>query len=129
MRNFQKLEVWRKSHELTLAIYRLTATFPSNERYGLTSQLQRASASIGANLAEGCGRETDADFKRFVQMAAGSACEVEYHLILARDLGLIVVETYDQLNDDINEIKRMLCGLTHYLENELQTSRAPAKTP
>ena len=116
MRNFQKLEGWRKSHELTLAIYRLTPAFPSNERYGLTSQLQRASASIGANLAEGCGRETDADYNRFVHMASGSACEVEYHLILARDLSLISRETYDQLNSDINEIKRMLCGLTHYLE-------------
>jgi len=125
MRNFQKLEVWKKSHELMLAIYRLTATFPINERYGLTSQLQRASASIGANLAEGCGRETDADFRRFVQMASGSACEVEYHLILAHDLSLIVTETYDQLNNDINELKRMLCGLTHYLENELQVSRQP----
>lgn len=62
-------------------------------------------------------------------MASGSACEVEYHLILARDLALIVTTTYDQLNNDINEIKRMLCGLTHYLENELQVSRAPAKTP
>jgi len=125
MRNFQKLEVWKKSHELTLAIYRLTATFPTNERYGLTSQLQRASASIGANLAEGCGRETDADYKRFVQMASGSACEVEYHLILAPDLSLIATTTYDQLNNDINEIKRMLCGLTHYLENEFQASRQP----
>src|SRR5215211_2168015 len=109
MRNFQKLDVWKKSHELTLAIYRLTATFPSNERYGLTFQLQRASASIGANLAEGCGRETNADFKRFVQMASGSACEVEYHLILARDLSLITRKNHDQLNNDINEIKRMLC--------------------
>jgi four helix bundle protein len=125
MRNFQKLEVWKKAHELTLTIYRLTAIFPTNERYGLTSQLKRASASIGANLAEGCGRETDADFKRFVQMASGSACEVEYHLILARDLTLIDAKTHAQLNNDINEIKRMLCGLTHYLENELQESRPP----
>ena len=125
MRNFQKLEVWKKAHELTLTIYRITADFPANERYGLTSQLQRASASIGANLAEGCGRETDADYKRFVQMAAGSACEVEYHLILARDLSLIPIETHNQLNNDINEIKRMLCGLTHYLENERQVSRPP----
>src|SRR3954468_12301707 len=122
MRNFQKLEVWKKSHELTLAIYRLTATFPTNERYGLTSQLQRASASIGANLAEGCGRETDADYKRFVQMAAGSACEVEYHILLARDLSLINARTYESLNTDINEIKRMLCGLTHYLESEIHNN-------
>jgi four helix bundle protein len=76
-------------------------------------------------LAEGCGRETDADYKRFVQMAAGSACEVEYHLILARDPSLIPAEIYERLNNDIDEIKRMLCGLTHYLENELQASRQP----
>jgi four helix bundle protein len=104
MRNFQKLEVWKQSHNFTLAIYRLTADFPNGERYGLTSQLQRAAASIGANLAEGCGRETDADYKRFVQMAAGSACEVEYHLILARDLNLIEKQNYEALNADINEL-------------------------
>jgi four helix bundle protein len=127
MRNFQKLEVWKKAHELTLAIYRLSAKFPSQERYGLTSQLQRASASIGANLAEGCGRETDADYKRFVQMASGSACEVEYHLILARDLALIDGPSHAALSADINEIKRMLCGLTQYLENEISTTRVPPR--
>jgi four helix bundle protein len=116
MRDFKKLEVWKKSHELTLTIYELTAGFPSNERYGLTSQLQRAAASIGANLAEGCGRETEADYRRFVQMASGSACEVEYHLMLARDLSLIARDRYEQLNNDINEIKRMLCGLSQYLK-------------
>lgn len=125
MRNFQKLEVWKKAHSLTLNIYELTANFPNHERYGLISQLQRASASIGANLAEGCGRETDADYKRFVQMAAGSACEVEYHLILARDLALIDPATHEVLNTEINEIKRMLCGLAHYLENEILESRLP----
>jgi four helix bundle protein len=125
MRNFQKLEVWRRAHEFTLKIYRQTASFPNQERYGLTSQIQRASASIGANLAEGCGRETDADYKRFVQLASGSACEVEYHLILARDLTLIDAASYETLNADINEIKRMLCGLTHYLDNEIQIARQP----
>jgi len=125
MRNFQKLEVWKKSHGFTLAVYQLTANFPNAERYGLTSQIQRASASIGANLAEGCGRETDADYRRFVQMAAGSACEVEYHLILAKDLSLMDKRTYEALYDDINEIKRMLCGLTHYLENEIHVSHQP----
>ena len=118
MRNFRQLDVWRKAHELTLEVYRLTANFPNQERYGLTSQLQRASASIGANLAEGCGRETDADFKRFVQMACGSACEVEYHLLLAMDLSLINIATHEKLNANVNEVKRMLVGLTRYLESE-----------
>jgi four helix bundle protein len=127
MRNFRQLDVWTKAHTLALKIYHVTSDFPTSEKFGLTSQLQRASASLGANLAEGCGRDTDADFRRFVQIASGSACEVEYHLILANDLGLIPSEVYEQLNADINEVKRMLVGLTRYLETEIQTSRKTAK--
>ncbi len=123
MRNFRQLDVWKKAHALTLSIYRLTADFPTTERYGLCSQLQRAAASTGANLAEGCGRETDADFRRFVQMSSGSACEVEYHLILARDLDLISEENYEMPNASINEIKRMLVGLTRYLDTAPSSSR------
>jgi four helix bundle protein len=110
--------VWKKAHALTLDVYKLTAEFPSIERFGLTSQLQRAAASIGANLADGCGRETDADYCRFVQMASGSACETEYHLLLARDLGLIDDKRYMPLDESINEIKRMLVGLTRFLKQE-----------
>jgi four helix bundle protein len=117
MRNFRELDVWKKTHQFTLAIYRLTADFPDREKYGLTSQLQRAAASIGANLAEGCGRETNADFKRFVQIARGSACEAEYHLLLAHDLGLVGDDAYQSLNTDVNELKRMLFGLGRYLES------------
>jgi len=115
MRDFQKLDVWQKAHELTLDIYRATSQFPNSERYGLTSQLQRAAASIGANLAEGSGRQTDGDYKRFVDIASGSACEVEYHLLLARDLGLLNDQAYKTLNGKINEVKRMLHGLAQYL--------------
>jgi four helix bundle protein len=118
MRDFRRLDVWKKAHSLTLEIYKLTAEFPPAERFGLTSQLQRAAASVGANLAEGCGRETDADYRRFVQMASGSACEVEYHLLLARDLGLIDNTRYQPLEDTINEIKRMLVGLARFLTEE-----------
>lgn len=116
MRNFRQLEVWRKAHELTIAIYHLTASFPAVEKFGLTSQLQRAAASIGANLAEGCGRDTDADFRRYIQIATGSACEVEYHLLLAADLKLIQQPTYEPLNTQVNEVKRMLFGLSKSLE-------------
>jgi four helix bundle protein len=115
MRDFRRLDVWKKSHALTLDIYRLTERFPATERYGLVSQLKRASASIGANLAEGCGRETDGDYRRFVQIASGSACEVEYHLILALDLGLIKAKDHEPLEARINEIKRMLVGLSRFL--------------
>ena len=89
MKDFRELKVWRKAHELTLAVYQITASFPREELYGLTAQLRRASSSIAANLAEGCGRNGDAELARFCSMAMGSASELEYHLLLARDLKLI----------------------------------------
>ena len=125
MRNFRELEVWKKAHALTLEVYRQTADFPSQESFGITSQLQRASASIGANLAEGCGRETNGDFKRFVEIARGSACEVEYHLLLARDLTLISDTSYEALCADVNEVKRMLHGLTRYLGRKPANMHTP----
>ncbi len=112
---------------LTLNIYRITANFPTTERYGLSSQLQRAAASIGANLAEGCGRETDTDFRRFVHIASGSACEVEYHLILAKDLGLIEGQEHNSLSAEINEVKRILVGLARYLSKETSNTQTGKK--
>ncbi len=117
MRNFQKLDVCKKAHELTLEVYRASAKFPNSERFGLTSQLQCAAASIGANLAEGSGRQTDGDYKRFVDIASGSACEVEYHLLLARDLSLLNEGEYKALDAKVNQVKRMLYGLAQYLQS------------
>jgi|SRR5579864_4154096 len=88
MKDFRDLKVWEKAHQLTLAIYRLTATFPREERFGLTSQVRRCSASIGANIAEGCGKRGNAEFQRFLQIASGSASELDYHLLLSHDLGI-----------------------------------------
>ena len=89
MQSFRNLKVWEKAHALTLDIYRASESFPRSEIYGLTSQLRRSSASIGANIAEGCGRRGDLELGRFVQIAMGSASEVEYHLLLARDLAFL----------------------------------------
>lgn len=111
MRDFRQLQVWKKAHELTLGIYRESKSFSQAEIYGLTSQLRRASASIAANLAEGCGRATEGDFRRFVDIASGSACEVEYHLLLARDLSELQETVYQELNQAINEVKKMLNAL------------------
>lgn len=102
------MKVWQKAHELTLAVYRATKGFPREELYGLTSQLRRAAASVPANLAEGCCRRTDADFRRFVGIAMGSASEVEYHLLLSRDLGFVPESQYGELCKDVQEVKRML---------------------
>ncbi len=89
MKDFRHLKVWQKSHELTLAVYKATSLFPPDELYGLRSQIRRSCASIPANIAEGCGRNADGDFARFLQIAMGSASELEYHLLLVRDLNLL----------------------------------------
>ena len=116
MEDFKKLKVWNKAHELTLAIYTTTGAFPKEERYGLTSQLRRAAASIGANLAEGCGRRSDQEMKRFVQIARGSASELEYHILLARDLKFFAIEDFEKLEPKVLEIQRMLTSLTQSLQ-------------
>ena len=108
MRDFREIKVWEKSHLLTLEIYKVTAVFPREEIYGLTSQVRRASASIPANIAEGFGRGGNAELARFLQIAMGSACEVEYHVLLAKDLNLLSKKIYDDLNERIVEVKRCL---------------------
>ena len=111
MQDFRKLAVWKRSHELTLLVYKASGSFPRDELFGLTSQFKRAASSIPANIAEGCGRDTNADFARFLQIAFGSASELEYHLLLARDLGFLPVPDYGQLESEVTAIKRMLTGL------------------
>ena len=101
---------------MTLAVYQVTASFPRNEQYGLTSQLRRASSSIPANLAEGCGRNGDAEFARFCSIAPGSASELEYHLLLARDLKLVSPEDHRDLSQRTIEVKRMLTVLLNRLK-------------
>ena len=108
MRDFNDLLVWRKSHDLTLQFYRATESFPKTEVFGLSSQIRRASASIPTNLAEGCGRWGDGDMGRFIQIAMGSASEVAYLSLLARDLGYFEPRTYDLLATELDEVRRML---------------------
>jgi four helix bundle protein len=115
MRDFKTLEVWKKSHLLTLEIYRASAQFPASEMYGLTSQIRRAAASIPANIAEGCGRETDAELRRFLHIAGGSTNELEYHILLALDLDYISAEIHSAINASITEIRRMLTGFVKRL--------------
>ncbi len=111
MRDFRQIKVWEKAHRLTLEIYKTTSCFPREELYGLTTQLRRTSASIPANIAEGFGRGGNVELARFLQIGMGSAYEVEYHALLAKDLGFIRTEAYDQLETQIVEVKRMLAAL------------------
>ena len=118
MQNFHDLKVWEKAHRLTLDVYKATRDFPREEQYGLTSQLRRATSSIPANIAEGCGRNTGPDLRRFLEIAMGSASEVEYHLLLGRDLGMLKSELHQQLTDQTCEVKRMLAAFIQKLKTE-----------
>ena len=116
MKDFRELKVWEKSHHLALAVYTATARFPKDELYGLTSQIRRSCASIPANIAEGSGRNGDAELARFLQIAMGSASELEYHLLLSRDLGLLNTIEYEQLAKDTTEVKKMLASFIQKLK-------------
>ena len=118
MQDFRNLKVWDKAHALTLDVYKASKGFPREEMYGLTSQMRRASVSIGANIAEGACRKGDVDFARFLQIAVGSASELEYHLLLARDLQLIGSSDYRRLSNEAVEVKRMLASLMQRLRAE-----------
>ena len=120
MRDFRKLNVWQKAHELALAVYASTRGFPKDELYGLTSQSRRAAASIPANIAEGCGRNAEGDFLRFLHIASGSASELEYHLLLAHDLHLLDQETYQRLSGEVCEVKRMLAAFVQTVRTRTQ---------
>src|SRR5213594_3827105 len=116
MKDFRQLKVWEKAHLLALAVYPITARFPREETYGLASQMRRAASSIPSNIAEGCGRDGDAEWSRFCSLARGSASELEYQILLARDLTLIQPKQYEQLSQQAVEIKRKLTVLIQKLD-------------
>jgi len=103
MQDFRRLRVWQAAHVLTLSVYQMTRVFPREELYGLTSQVRRAAGSVPANIAEGCGRHTARDAAQFFQVAMGSACELEYHLLLARDLTLLADATHADLDRAVRD--------------------------
>ncbi len=118
MKDFRKLIVWQQAHALTLAVYADTRSFPKEETYGLTSQMRRCSASVAANIAEGCGRQGNAEFHRFLLIASGSASELDYHLLLARDLKLLRQEQYAKLFQTLSELRRRLTALISKVEQD-----------
>jgi four helix bundle protein len=112
MKDFRQFQVWRKAHQMTLVLYDLTTSFPKHELFGLVSQIRRSVSSIPMNIAEGCGREGNAEFHRFLQIACGSSNELEYHLLLSRDLRYIGAKEYESAQQKLLEVKRMLVALT-----------------
>ena len=116
MKDFKDLRVWTKAHSLTLGIYKATRGFPREELFGLTSQMRRSASSIGANIAEGSGRRSDGELTRFLHIARGSAAELEYHLLLARDLELLTEITHGLLAKQTDEVQRMLTSLIQQVQ-------------
>jgi four helix bundle protein len=115
--DFRKLEVWHKSQKLVSAVYKLTGTFPSAERYALTSQVRRAAVSIAANIAEGCGRMGDIELRRFVRISLGSLSELECELLLANDLQFVTDDRVATVLAEIHSIRGMLQSLHRSLAN------------
>ena len=118
MQDFTKLIVWQKAHELALDVYRTSSSFPRDERFGLTRQIRRSVTSIPTNIAEGCGRSSRADFARFLSIAGGSASELEYQILLARDLGLVPSDVCSGMTNKTREVKRMISGLAKKLKTD-----------
>ena len=111
MKDFRDLKVWEKAHRLTLGVYKATSRFPREELYGLTSQMRRCGTSIAANLAEGCGKRGNNEFQRYLQIASGSASELDYHLLLSRDLQFLSAVDYEALSKELVELRKMLTSL------------------
>jgi four helix bundle protein len=111
VQSFRNLRVWEKAHRLALDVYASGRTFPRDEMFGLTSQMRRSSASIGTNIAEGCCRKGDTEMARFLQIALGSASELEYQLLLAHDLNYLRNAEYERLTSQVIEVKKMLSSL------------------
>lgn len=128
MSDYSKLEVWKKAHALTLRLYGQTQTFPKAELFTLTSQIRRAASSIGTNIAEGCGRAGDGDLHRYLTIAIGSSSELDYHLLLAKDLGYLNQHVAEELRDANGEISRMLKGLLSTVKSRLNTQKRSARS-
>ena len=128
LRDFRKLKVSQRSHRLVLAVYNATGTFPREETYGLTAELRRCCASIPANIAEGCGRTGEAELGRFMLIAMGSTSELEYHLLLARDLGYLHAQVYQNRSHEAGEVIRMLSTLTIRVRPPTTSRQAVCKT-
>ena len=116
MQSFRNLRVWEKTHQLTLDVYAVSKSFPREETYGLTSQMRRSATSIGCNIAEGCCRKGDLELRRFLLIALGSASELEYQALLARDLDFLKSAEHTKLENKIVEVKRMLAALVQKLK-------------
>ena len=129
MRNFRDLKVWQQAHQLVLSVYRETTAFPPDERFGLTVQIRRAAVSIPANLAEGSAKDSNEDFRRFLQIAIGSAGELDYELELAHALQYLSDTAYSSLTEQLTALRRQLTSLNNTVKTQIETARAQPRPP
>lgn len=125
MRDFKELEIWERGHNMALKTFKMTIDFPRQEQFGLTSQMRRSSQSIPTNIAEGCGRDSQKELIRFCSIAMGSASELEYQLLLSKDIGFISSESYDNNNKELLILKRKLNAFIQYLKTQLPNTKTP----
>jgi four helix bundle protein len=126
MKDYRELRVWHHAHALTLTSYRATKKFPREELFGLTSQIRRCAASVAANIAEGCGRTGNAELNRFLQISSGSASELDYHFLLAKDLGYLKPEDYEELATELSHLRRMLSALIVKISEDVAGTKTKA---
>ena len=119
VRNFKTLNIWKRSRALVSTIYELTTSFPDDKKFGLTSQIRRASVSVPSNIAEGCGRGTEKDLSRFLDISIGSLCEVETQLYIASDLNFLEKEQIAPLIDETTQIRKMMLGYKGTLRSQV----------
>ncbi len=127
MKDIKDLGVWEKAHSMTIGVYKATKEFPREELFGITSQMRRAASSIGANIAEGTGRRSDGELTRYLHIARGSAAELEYHLLLARDLDLLSITKFDFLRRQVDEVQRMLTSLIQQVQPVVRAKSVAAR--
>jgi len=118
VQDYRKLQIWQRSHQVTLTVYRLTSAFPAEEKFGLVSQMRRSAASIPTNIAEGSGRGSNADFVRFLYIAMGSAAELDYQLLLSNELGFMAEKDYNAISSELGEIQRMINAFIRRLKSK-----------
>jgi four helix bundle protein len=121
LKNYKELKVWQKSYQLCLEVYGITRGFPGDEKYGLISQVRRAAVSVPSNIAEGYGRKTTREYIRSLYLAYGSNCELETQILLSNDLGYMKAQEKEKLQENIEEVERMLKALIKSLENKRLT--------
>jgi four helix bundle protein len=118
MRPHERLDVWRKSVDFVVDVYKLTESFPNEEKFGLTSQIRRAAVSVPANIAEGAGRQSEKEFVHFLSNAQGSASELSTEILIAFRLGFLAEQTYQTAHDELDDIGRMIHGLSRHLKSK-----------